>query len=80
MKRAEVLEKLQQIFDDVFIEPVPLTDTLSANDVPEWDSLVHISLIVAVERSFGIRFGFGEVESVNNIGEFADLIVRRTEA
>jgi acyl carrier protein len=76
MTKAEVLSELQQIFDDIFIEPVVVTEQLSAEDVPEWDSLLHISLVVAVERAFKIRFGIGAVESTNNVGEFADLILK----
>jgi acyl carrier protein len=78
MNQTEAIAKLQSIFDDVFLEPVILTPTLSAKDVPEWDSLTHISLLVAVEKGFGVRFRVGEVEQTKNVGEFADLIVKRT--
>lgn len=77
MNQAEVLAKLQTIFDNVFLEPPKLTPTLSAKDVPEWDSLLHISLLVAVEKAFNVRFRVGEVEATSNVGQFADLIVRR---
>jgi acyl carrier protein len=77
MNRSSVLEQLQPIFDDVFLEQVTVTPELSAKDVPEWDSLLHISLMVAVEKDFGIRFNVGEVESTRNLGEFADLIVQK---
>jgi acyl carrier protein len=77
MNQTEVIAKLQTIFDDVFLEPVKLTPTLSAKDVPEWDSLTHISLLLAVEKAFGIRFRVGEVENAKNVGEFADLIAKR---
>lgn len=77
MNRSSVLEKLQPIFDDVFLEPVTVRPELSAKDVPEWNSLLHISLMVAVEQSFGIHFNVGEVENTRNIGEFADLIVHK---
>jgi acyl carrier protein len=61
----------------VFLDPVVLTPATSAKDVPEWDSLIHISLMVAVEKAFVIRFRVGEVENTKNIGEFADLIIKR---
>lgn len=77
MKQAEVIAKLQTIFDDVFLEPVELTPAVVAQDVPEWDSLTHISLLLAVEKAFNIRFRLGEVENAKNVGEFADLIARR---
>ena len=77
MTRDEVLQKLQPIFDDLFLEPVTITSQLSANDVEEWDSLLQISIVVAVEKAFAVRFRVGEVEATKNVGEFADLILRR---
>jgi acyl carrier protein len=62
MNQTDVIAKLQAIFDNVFLEPVVLTPTISAKDVPEWDSLMHISLMVAVEKEFSVRFRVGEVE------------------
>jgi len=79
MNQAEAIAKLQAIFDTVFLEPVVLMPAISAKDVPEWDSLTHISLMVSVEKSFGVRFRVGEVENVKNIGEFADLILKRKQ-
>jgi acyl carrier protein len=77
MTQGEVIERLQSLFDDVFLEKVELTPALSAHDVEEWDSLTHISLVLAVESAFGIRFRVGEVEATENIGAFAELIRKR---
>ena len=79
MNQAEVIARLQTLFDDLFLEPVTVTPALSAKDVPEWDSLMHISLVVSVEKAFGVRFRVGEVEATKNVGEFADLIVKRQQ-
>ena len=77
MNQTEVIAKLQTVFDDLFLEPVHLTPATSAKDVPEWDSLMHISLMIAVEEAFSVRFRVGEVETTHNVGEFADLILKR---
>jgi acyl carrier protein len=77
MSQTEVITRLQTVFDEVFIEPPTLTPELSARDVPEWDSLIHISLLLAVEKAFAVRFRVGEVEATQNLGEFAHLIERR---
>jgi acyl carrier protein len=79
MPQAEVLNKLQSVFDEIFLEKVVVTPELTAHDVPEWDSLLHVSVILAVEQEFGIRFRVGEVESTKNVGELADLISKRLE-
>jgi len=75
---AHVLAQLQTIFDDTLLTPVTVTPDLSAADVAEWDSLTHISLMVAVERTFSVRFRVGEVEALKNVGDLARLIVERT--
>ena len=80
MNQNDAIAKLQSIFDSIFLEPVKVTPELSAADVPEWDSLMHISLVVAVEKAFAVHFHVGEVESTRNIGEFANLILKRLQA
>ena len=77
MDQQEILGRIQNVFDDVFIDEVVVTPELSAKDVEEWDSLLHVSLVLAVEREFGIQFRVGEVESVKNLGEWANLIATR---
>jgi acyl carrier protein len=77
MTQSEVITRLQPIFNDLFMENVRLTPELRANDVEEWDSLRQISISLAVEKHFGIRFRVGEVEATKNVGDFADLIARR---
>ncbi len=79
MTQVDVIHRLQAIFDNLFLEPVRLTPSLSAKQVPEWDSLMNITLMVQVEKEFEIRFRVGEVEGTRNVGEFADLIARRME-
>jgi acyl carrier protein len=77
MSQTQVIDRLQTVFEEIFIEPPKLTPELAARDVPEWDSLIHISLLLAVEKAFAVRFRVGEVEATKNVGEFAHLIERR---
>jgi acyl carrier protein len=75
---SDVYSKLQEVFDEVFLDKVVVTPELTAKDVPEWDSLLHVSLVLAVEQAFGIRFRVGEVEGTKNVGELAELIEKRS--
>jgi len=77
MNQANVLERLQPLFDLLFLDPPRLRPDLSAKEVPEWDSLMQIQVVMAVEKEFKIKFRVGEVETTRNVGEFADLILRR---
>ena len=80
MQRQEVLSKLQEVFDGVFVDEVKVTPELKASDVEDWDSLTHVSLIIAIEQAFKVRFRMGEVEATRNVGELADLIVKHLPA
>jgi acyl carrier protein len=77
MNQSEVIARLQAVFNDLFLDPPQLAPQLTAKEVPEWDSLLQISILIAVEKTFSIRFRVGEVETTRNVGEFADLIARR---
>ena len=57
MTREEVFAKLNEVFRDVFDdEDIVVTDETTAADIEDWDSLEHINLLVAIERSFDIKF------------------------
>ena len=73
--KDEILVQLTEVFRDVFERPeLVLTPFTSADDIPDWDSVYHIKILVAVERRFGIRFESTETDPLTDIGEFCDLI------
>jgi acyl carrier protein len=80
MTQDQILVRLQSLFDDLFMEPVVVAPELTADDVEEWTSITQISILMATEKAFGIRFRVGEVEATRNVGEFASLIARRMES
>jgi len=65
------MERLQEVFRDVFDdEEMKIYESMTAQDVEDWDSLMHIQLIVAVENEFGVKFTTNEVVGLKNVGEF----------
>ena len=75
MNREEILEKLQPVFRDVFDDDsITVTAETTAEDIEGWDSLEHINLINAVEQAFGIKFAMGQILTMKNVGEMADII------
>jgi acyl carrier protein len=70
---------LKQIFNDVFDDDtLVITPELTASDVAEWDSLSHIRLMLAIERSFKIKFSAAQTSSLQNVGQLAELIRAKT--
>ena len=69
------LEKLTDIFRTLFNSPdLVLLDELVATDVPGWDSLNHLSLMVAIENEFGVKFTNGEVAKMQNVADLKNVL------
>lgn len=69
------IEKINEIFRDVFDdETLTVTRETMADDVDAWDSLMHVSLMLNIEKGFGVRFSTSEVSSLKNVGDLEDLI------
>lgn len=72
------LEELQPIFRQVFEdEDITIKRETTADDIDAWDSLSHINLVIAIEMKFGIRFALGELQTLKNVGNLADLIDKK---
>lgn len=75
MNNEEILSKLQPIFQDVFDdEDLVVKNEDNAETVEDWDSLSQIRLTASIEKEFGIKFAFGELNKANNVGEMVNLI------
>jgi len=73
---VNVIEKLLPIFQNVFDDDdLIITNFTTAKDINGWDSLAHIRLIVAIEKSFQIRFSENEISKLEKVGEMVDLII-----
>ena len=78
MNKTQILQKLNVIFREVFDDDtIVLTRETTADDIEDWDSLEHITLIGAVENAFHIRFKMKEVSTMENVGEMVDIIAER---
>lgn len=82
MSRAKSLstieDRLEEVFRTVFEDDdLEITRDLTANRVPDWDSLMHVTLVLAVENEFQIRLTSSEVTRLANVGDFIDLIQAR---
>lgn len=71
----DVKENLQDIFRRIFDDDsILLFDEMTADDIEDWDSLMHIDLILEIEKVFSIKFTTEEVLKTSNVGEFIRLI------
>jgi acyl carrier protein len=72
--RAAILRRATPIFHEVLRPDLAVTETLDASQVEEWDSLNHISLIVALENEFGCEFTTDELAAMENVGDLVSTL------
>jgi acyl carrier protein len=78
VEKSEIETRLTPIFRDVFNdEALVVTEDMTAAEVPTWDSLSNINMIIAVEKAFGVKFSIKDVRNLKNVGELLDLIKRK---
>ena len=72
---SSVLADVTAIFRDLLHDPsLELTPGSSPDDVPGWDSMTHIALVVEAECRFGVQFRVGEIEGLHTVGDFVRSI------
>jgi acyl carrier protein len=70
---------LQNIFREIFDDPqLTITPATSPRDIPIWDSVAQVQLILAVEEHFDVRFTTDEVASLKCVGDYVASIQRHS--
>lgn len=74
-----VAHELNQIIATCFkVDTDTITRDTTADQVPGWDSISHIRLVLEVEKVFKIRFRTQEIGKMQNVGDLADLVLEKT--
>lgn len=81
----EVHDRLQSVLRDVFDDPgLTIVDSTTADQIDGWDSLMHVNIIIAVEKRFGVKFAAAEIAGLKdkgqNIGTFKQALARKLAA
>jgi len=78
MTNESIYGRLNDVFRDIFDdESISVIDITTANDIEDWDSLMHINLLLAVETEFSMKFNLSEVSEMQNVGDMVKLIAER---
>lgn len=70
-----VLGKVQEAFKAAFdVDPQQVTMETSASDIPQWDSVGHLSLASSLEEVFGITLDVDDLMEMENVREIVRVI------
>lgn len=71
---AEIAEIFRAVLRDDALE---VTSNTTPDDVPGWDSMNHIALVVEAECRFGVEFDPDDIDSMHSVGDLIAVIVAK---
>jgi acyl carrier protein len=75
---APSFEEMIKVIRETFNEfTLPITESTTARDVPGWDSLNHVVLLLEFEEQFGVTLTTEETTTLPNVGALYRLLVAR---
>lgn len=71
----DIDRRVRTVIAEVFdLDPDRVDDKTSTDTVEAWDSLQHLSLVLALEEEFGIHFDDEETVSLVNYPLIAEIV------
>lgn len=69
--RSKVEAVFREVFDD---DKLQLSDELSAETFPAWDSLAHIRLVSALEDELSLTFTLDDIEGMTSAAKVLAVV------
>lgn len=67
---------IEKILAEVFSLPESgVADSLMLNDIPTWDSLAHMMLIVRLEETYGVQFTGDEIADIQSVADVRAVLL-----
>jgi acyl carrier protein len=77
MNPAQIDEKLRKIvIDTLKIPESDYSEELAAGDHPQWDSIGHVNLLMAVEQGFEISFDVTDAIDIESVADLRGMVAK----
>ena len=71
----DIRTKIEAIFREVFDDDqLQLSDSLSSETLPTWDSLAHIRLVSALEDELSLTFTLEDIEAMTSVAKILAVV------
>lgn len=72
-------DNLRKILAEVCqVDETQIGDDSNMESMDRWDSLSHMSLIVAIEQEFGVKFSPEEMVQMTSFGEIRRVVAEKS--
>ena len=71
MSVSTIIEIFQDILD---VKKGTVSLSTTSSDIDEWDSVATVNIIVALEDEFRIKFKLEDIQTLETVQDFVDLV------
>ncbi len=73
-----IKERIQKVLASIFSSDNGIfADEKGPNEIEEWDSMNHLSLVMALGEEFDITLEFEEVMEIEKVGDIFPIIIKK---
>ncbi|MEC2077305.1 acyl carrier protein [Metabacillus fastidiosus] len=70
-------QKLKSIFAEILdIDELLVTDNLTYNSIPEWDSVAHMALVSEIDDQFDIMLDTDDVLDMSSFAKAKEILAK----
>jgi acyl carrier protein len=70
-----LLKPVEEVIATTFhISPSAVTDALAFNAIPQWDSLAHMELMLALEAAYGVSIDEDRMVELTSVGKIREFL------
>ena len=69
--RTKIDDIFREVFDD---DQLQVSDSLSTESLPTWDSLAHIRLVSALEDGLSLTFTLEDIEAMTSVARIVTVV------
>ena len=81
METSAIYQKLTPIFHNVLDDDsLVLRPETTARDVPSWDSVNHIRIVLSIEQQFGLKIKVRETAELMNVADLVEFIQKKSRS
>ncbi|MCU0284912.1 MAG: acyl carrier protein [Acidobacteria bacterium] len=71
-------ERLEKVIRGVFpIETETIDENWTSDDIPDWDSVGHLNLIMEIQKEFAVKIEIEEMFEIEKLGDIRKLLEKR---
>lgn len=78
MRKEDLIAGLREMIGEIAgVDMKDILDTTELRDIPGWDSMKQVKLVVTVKKRYGVEIKFSDIKSLIDINSVADYIASR---